>query len=152
MFFWCFTGAKRLNSSCSDLTIISLTDCDNGNASCGPSSSGGGGGSLVPAAAATKQRVLPFIPPSFATHNANHLIKPSEYLRSISGSSTKLHRISIGSDLEQEHSVANLSSAITAHEVPTGTDSNGFNGPPPPPLPNLNTGKMNLNSLNFFLL
>ncbi|XP_063915929.1 espin isoform X2 [Zophobas morio] len=63
--------SKRLNSSCSDLTIVSLsTDGEEGEKHV----------NLV-----NKQRVLPFIPPSFpGSADSNNLIKPSEYLRSIS--------------------------------------------------------------------
>ncbi|KAG5873830.1 hypothetical protein JTB14_025826 [Gonioctena quinquepunctata] len=61
-------SARRLNSSCSDLTIISL-DADESDKHGGPN--------LV-----NKQRVLPFIPPSFpGSSNSNNLIKPSEKRR-----------------------------------------------------------------------
>lgn len=102
-------SARRLNSSCSDLTIISLEGEEADKH----------GPNLV-----NKQRVLPFIPPSFpGAANSNNLIKPSEYLRSISDK-----RSSIGS--------------IRSFSESEDTDSKfeekrdfGVNGPPPPPLP-----------------
>ncbi|XP_065157498.1 espin [Atheta coriaria] len=71
-------SAKRLNSSCSDLTIISL---DSSSASPSDASK------LSQPTLAGKTRVLPFVPPSFpqsaGASATNHLIKPSEYLKSI---------------------------------------------------------------------
>jgi hypothetical protein len=48
-----------------------------------------GGPNLV-----NKQLVLPFIPPAFpngVANESNHLIKPSEYLKSISSDNTRVH-------------------------------------------------------------
>lgn len=70
-----------------------------------------------------KQRVLPFIPPSFpGSANSNNLIKPSEYLKSISDK-----RSSTRSNSESEEIV------MTAEEKDTQNQ-----GPPPPPLPDSN--------------
>ncbi|XP_049817267.1 espin isoform X2 [Aethina tumida] len=106
--------SKRLNSSCSDLTIISIET--NGDESDKHSPN------LV-----NKQRVLPFIPPSFKGNaDSNNLIKPSEYLRSISSDRT----VSVRSTSESEAS---------STMVCNGTETkiiNIVNGPPPPPLPN----------------
>lgn len=101
------SAAKRLNSSCSDLTIISLTEDE--SEKCAPN--------LV-----NKQRVLPFVPPSFpGSSNSNCLIKPSEYLKSISDkrSGTK----------NPDYEEAIVISEIKQEEIKS------YNGPPPPPLP-----------------
>ncbi|CAH1161223.1 unnamed protein product [Phyllotreta striolata] len=99
-------SARRLNSSCSDLTIVSLDgDEPDKNAP----------------HLANKQRVLPFVPPSFPGAAAsNRLIKPSEYLRSIKPGSARRH--SESGDLDQDK--------LYEEKKPDHGE-----GPPPPPLP-----------------
>ncbi|XP_050498332.1 espin isoform X1 [Diabrotica virgifera virgifera] len=108
-------SARRLNSSCSDLTIVSL-DGDEADKH---------GPNLV-----NKQRVLPFIPPSFpGSANSNNLIKPSEYLRSISdkrSSISSVRSLSESDDTESKFEEKRLDIVRVAP------------GPPPPPLPDLN--------------
>ncbi|XP_008197099.2 ankycorbin isoform X1 [Tribolium castaneum] len=102
---------RRLNSSCSDLTIVSLSTDTDDTEKHGPN--------LV-----NKQRVLPFIPPSFpGSANSNNLIKPSEYLKSISDKRSSAS--SIRSNSESEEVV------MTAEDKETQK----IQGPPPPPLP-----------------
>ncbi|XP_074032071.1 espin protein forked isoform X2 [Leptinotarsa decemlineata] len=103
-------SARRLNSSCSDLTIISL-DAEESDKHSGPN--------LV-----NKQRVLPFVPPSFpGSANTNNLIKPSEYLRSISDKRSSI--CSVRSLSESEDNCPKLEE----------TKDSDISGPPPPPLP-----------------
>lgn len=112
-----FPAARRLNSSCSDLTIVSLsTETDDGDNKNGPN--------LV-----NKQRVLPFIPPSFpGSGTTNNLIKPSEYLKSIS-SENRLSTSSIkNSESEDIGMIVDDQKEIQIKHL----------GPPPPPLPALN--------------
>lgn len=118
-------ASKRLNSSCSDLTIISLsTDGEESADKALPH--------LV-----NKQRVLPFIPPSFpGSSDSNNLIKPSEYLRSISDKRSSVTSHLTCTDYEETF--------ITTEET---KESNVIivAGPPPPPLPEItkekNSGK-----------
>lgn len=98
-----------MNSSCSDLTIISLTETEEEKT----------GPNLV-----NKQRVLPFIPPSFpGSSDSNSLIKPSEYLRSISDK-----RSSICSARSSDYEETIVITEKIEEEIQ-------FCGPPPPPLP-----------------
>lgn len=106
-------AAKRLNSSCSDLTIISLNTEEDVEKS---------GPNLV-----NKQRVLPFVPPSFpGSSDSNCLIKPSEYLKSISDK-----RSSICSTRTSDYE----DTVIITEETVKSEQKIIFNGPPPPPLP-----------------
>ncbi|KAB0793255.1 hypothetical protein PPYR_12875 [Photinus pyralis] len=106
------SSRRHNSSSCSDLTIISLsTECEENADKHLPN--------LV-----NKQRVLPFIPPSFpGSCNSNNLIKPSEYLRSISD------KRSCGSSMRGVYDYEDPS--LLAIEVKRDLAS----GPPPPPLP-----------------
>ncbi|KAJ8956634.1 hypothetical protein NQ318_013988 [Aromia moschata] len=109
-------SARRLNSSCSDLTIVSL-DGEDAEKPTGPN--------LV-----NKQRVLPFIPPSFpGSSNSNNLIKPSEYLRSISDKRASI--CSVRSLSESEDAATDKLDDKKEPVVP---------GPPPPPLPEFLNG------------
>ncbi|CAH0564225.1 unnamed protein product [Brassicogethes aeneus] len=105
--------SKRLNSSCSDLTIISI-DSNSVDESDKHSPN------LV-----NKQRVLPFIPPNFKGNtNSVNLIKPSEYLKSIS--------------VADRSSTRRNSESEASSMVCNSTEIKVF-CPPPPPLPvNLN--------------
>jgi hypothetical protein len=70
-----------------------------------------------------KQRVLPFIPPSFpGSADSNNLIKPSEYLKSISDKRSSTS--SLRSNSESEEAVMTVEEKDDARV-----------GPPPPPLP-----------------
>lgn len=108
-------AAKRLNSSCSDLTIISLS----AEVEESPDK--------TVAHLVNKQRVLPFIPPSFpGSSDSNSLIKPSEYLRSISDKRASI--CSTKSSLDYEESVTPvIEEKLEVISVVTG--------PPPPPMP-----------------
>lgn len=111
----CFAATKRLNSSCSDLTIISLS------AEVEESSD------KTVAHLVNKQRVLPFIPPSFpGSSDSNSLIKPSEYLRSISDKRASI--CSTKSSLDYEDGVT--TTVVEEKEI-----INILSGPPPPPMP-----------------
>lgn len=113
--FYIFTAAKHLNSSCSDLTIISL------NAELEESSD------KTVAHLVNKQRVLPFIPPSFpGSSDSNSLIKPSEYLRSISDKRASI--CSMRSSLDYEETVTAVVEEIQE-------TISVVSGPPPPPMP-----------------
>ncbi|XP_045476367.1 ankyrin repeat domain-containing protein 12 isoform X2 [Harmonia axyridis] len=104
-------SSRRLNSSCSDLTIVSLgTDTDERSSLSGPN--------LV-----NKQRVLPFVPPTFPgiSPNSNHLIKPSEYLRSISDKTSLTGSMRSKSESEDT--------------FPVVLEEQRVGGPPPPPPP-----------------
>ncbi|XP_044759579.1 uncharacterized protein LOC123317227 isoform X2 [Coccinella septempunctata] len=103
-------SSRRLNSSCSDLTIVSLgTDTEDRSSISGPN--------LV-----NKQRVLPFVPPVFpgTNSNSNHLIKPSEYLRSIS---------------DKRSLNGSMRSKSESEETFPVVEEQRTNGPPPPPPP-----------------
>lgn len=109
-------ATKRLNSSCSDLTIISLEVEEQT--------------SEAATKLVNKHRVLPFVPPSFpgTTSDSNKLIKPSEYLRSISGDhkrSSSCTRSNSGCS-EYEETVVIEEEKQEVAVIP---------GPPPPPLP-----------------
>lgn len=108
-------ASKRLNSSCSDLTIISLsTEAEEGT-------------EKTISHLVNKQRVLPFVPPSFpGSTNSNNLIKPSEYLKSISDKR---------STISSSHSCSEYEDAIVITEKPKEISSAVVPGPPPPPLP-----------------
>lgn len=72
-----------------------------------------------------KQRVLPFVPPSFpGSGDSNNLIKPSEYLKSISDK-----RSSICSTRNSDYEETIVITEERKEEIKS------FNGPPPPPLP-----------------
>lgn len=107
-----FAAARRLNSSCSDLTIISLDGEE--------SEKHGGGPNLV-----NKQKVLPFKPPSFpGTGFSNNLIKPSEYLRSIND--------------KRGGSLSPVRNSTDSEDIRNKLDINkeiALLSPPPPPLP-----------------
>lgn len=99
-----------MNSSCSDLTIVSLE---------GEEADKHHGPNLV-----NKHRVLPFIPPSFSnSSDSNNLIKPSEYLKSISDKRSSIS--SVRSLSESEESANKLENKKEEAAL----------GPPPPPLP-----------------
>ncbi|VEN53034.1 unnamed protein product [Callosobruchus maculatus] len=123
-------SARRLNSSCSDLTIVSLDPETISGGGTISSSGGVSGVNLV-----NKQRVLPFVPPSFPGSNSNNLIKPSEYLRSISDKRSSVS--SSRSISESEDGGPPLQNGWQSRPaVPTLEDRNeGGVGPPPPPLP-----------------
>ncbi|KRT85181.1 hypothetical protein AMK59_878, partial [Oryctes borbonicus] len=108
-------AAKRLNSSCSDLTIISLSaDLEESS-------------DKTVAHLVNKQRVLPFIPPSFpGSSDSNNLIKPSEYLRSISDKRASI--CSTKSSLDYEDTVT----AVVEDKQDVISVASG---PPPPPMP-----------------
>lgn len=108
-------ASKRMNSSCSDLTIISLsTDAEEGT-------------EKTISHLVNKQRVLPFVPPSFpGSSDSNKLIKPSEYLKSISDKRSTISSASLsGSEYED---------TLVITEKPK---DNTVTGPPPPPLPEI---------------
>lgn len=76
-----------------------------------------------------KQRVLPFIPPSFpGSADSNNLIKPSEYLRSISDKRASICSTRSLSEGEE------TADKLEVKEEPV------IPGPPPPPLPELLNG------------
>ncbi|XP_050297734.1 espin isoform X2 [Anthonomus grandis grandis] len=113
-------SARRLNSSCSDLTIVSLTEEERQ--------------STTITTPANRQRVLPFVPPSFPVADPNKLIKPSEYLRSISGGE-KRSDISI----ERSNGVEDRANQEEVEELVVEVkDEVKMVGPPPPPLPEFN--------------
>ncbi|KAK4874203.1 hypothetical protein RN001_013563 [Aquatica leii] len=106
------SSRRHNSSSCSDLTIISLsTECEENGDKHLPN--------LV-----NKQRVLPFIPPSFPGSNSNNLIKPSEYLRSISDKRSCASSVRSGFEYED--------ASLLAIEI---KKDGAATGPPPPPLP-----------------
>lgn len=106
------SAARRLNSSCSDLTIVSLDGEDNDKH---------GVLNLV-----NKKKVLPFVPPSFpGIGNSNHLIKPSEYLRSISDKA---------STVSPPRSVADSEDSDNKLDF---NKENPMLSPPPPPPPEI---------------
>lgn len=73
-----------------------------------------------------KQRVLPFVPPSFpGSSNSNCLIKPSEYLKSISDKRSGNGASGKHADYEE--------TIVISEEI--REEIKFFNGPPPPPLP-----------------
>ncbi|ENN81708.1 hypothetical protein YQE_01913, partial [Dendroctonus ponderosae] len=116
-----FPAARRLNSSCSDLTIVGLNDEDRQSTS-----------STILATPVNRQRVLPFVPPSFPLAGSNKLIKPSEFLRSISSADKR-------NDGPREISMSedDKKADMDKEEEQTNSDSKVV-GPPPPPLPEFN--------------
>ncbi|XP_065087053.1 dentin sialophosphoprotein isoform X2 [Ochlerotatus camptorhynchus] len=93
-----------------------------------------------------KQLVLPFVPPAFpngSTDNSNHLIKPSEYLKSISDKKSNAGS-QRSSDTED---YMPLNATITVQSGPEPPKP-----PPPPPAPPmlfpLNGGTINKNNSN----
>ena len=117
-------ATKRLNSSCSDLTIVSL-GADAPEDACSPTSE------KTVAHLVNKQRVLPFVPPSFPGGGSasNNLIKPSEYLRSISDK----RAVSVCST----RSPADYEDAVTVKTEEAKNEEEPPVGPPPPPMPEL---------------
>lgn len=111
----CFAASKRMNSSCSDLTIISLSaETEEGT-------------EKTISHLVNKQRVLPFVPPSFpGSSDSNNLIKPSEYLKSISDKRSTISSVH-SSDYEETLMINEKPKEIVS-VVP---------GPPPPPLPEI---------------
>ncbi|CAH1981468.1 unnamed protein product [Acanthoscelides obtectus] len=123
-------SARRLNSSCSDLTIVSL---DPETISGGGTISSSGGVSGVHLV--NKQRVLPFVPPSFPGSNSNNLIKPSEYLKSISDKRSSVSSSRSLSESEDGGPILQ-NGWHNRPAIPTLEDKKeGSVGPPPPPLP-----------------
>lgn len=126
-----------MNSSCSDLTIISLsTDAEEVITEKTISH-------LV-----NKQRVLPFVPPSFpGSSDSNNLIKPSEYLKSISDKRSTISSASLsGSEYEDNLIITEKSKEINDnnHHIYNNNNNsdksdsgNSVSGPPPPPLPEI---------------
>ncbi|CAH1129258.1 unnamed protein product [Ceutorhynchus assimilis] len=124
-------SARRLNSSCSDLTIVSLNDEDRQSIT----------NSITPSPS-NRQRVLPFVPPSFPVADPNKLIKPSEYLRSIGGSEKRIDRVGIERPPSDDHDVETLINGDNNEDV-----KHGPSGPPPPPLPEFN-GDLTQNAMS----
>ncbi|XP_025831863.1 formin-J isoform X1 [Agrilus planipennis] len=120
------TSRRHNSSSCSDLTIISLEMETSSSEKPYPH--------LV-----NKQRVLPFVPPSFlgVSSDSNNLIKPSEYLKSINDkrSATPL-RLGMRRCSQQEEKSTTVS--VIKDDRKSGS---GFVGPPPPPLPQAEDGE-----------
>ncbi|XP_076250483.1 espin protein forked isoform X2 [Rhynchophorus ferrugineus] len=119
-------SARRLNSSCSDLTIVSLEEETRVQS--------------ISATPCNRQRVLPFVPPSFPVADPNKLIKPSEYLRSISGSGAPDKKADAreydtirmaNAEEKREEKDEEITEAKQESRVATS-------GPPPPPLPEFN--------------
>uniref|UniRef100_A0AAR5QIP9 Espin n=1 Tax=Dendroctonus ponderosae TaxID=77166 RepID=A0AAR5QIP9_DENPD len=123
-------SARRLNSSCSDLTIVGLNDEDRQSTS-----------STILATPVNRQRVLPFVPPSFPLAGSNKLIKPSEFLRSISSADKR-------NDGPREISMSedDKKADMDKEEEQTNSDSKVV-GPPPPPLPEFN-GDLTQNAIS----
>ncbi|XP_060522541.1 uncharacterized protein LOC132699708 isoform X2 [Cylas formicarius] len=113
-------ASRRLNASCSDLTSVTLAAED------GPARS-------IVAAPCNRQRVLPFVPPSFPSADPNRLIKPSEYLRSIS-----TEKRTETTSLEPAYQTAIQADVEGSDRAGKKDDSGGGSGPPPPPLPEFN--------------
>lgn len=82
-----------------------------------------------------KHRVLPFVPPSFpGIGDSNNLIKPSEYLRSISGTRSSISPARSVTDSEDSDNKLDT------------TKENSQLSPPPPPLPSNNLETTSTNS------
>lgn len=114
------TASKRLNSSCSDLTIISLsTEAEEGT-------------EKTISHLVNKQRVLPFVPPSFpgSSTDSNNLIKPSEYLKSISDKRSTISSAHSCSEYEDTIIITEKSKEVNNSMIVVP-------GPPPPPLPEI---------------
>lgn len=125
-------SARRLNSSCSDLTIVSLHEEETRVQS-------------ISATPCNRQRVLPFVPPSFPVADPNKLIKPSEYLRSIGGSGGVEKKIEVR-EYETIRMTNGEEKSEEKYEEIVETSKVGV-GPPPPPLPEFN-GDLTQNTIS----
>lgn len=80
-----YNGSGSVSSSASSSDEYQLYQANSGSTA--SEISVGGAGRPVGPNLVNKQLVLPFVPPSFpngSSDGSNHLIKPSEYLKSIS--------------------------------------------------------------------
>ncbi|XP_066140535.1 espin [Euwallacea fornicatus] len=117
-------SARRLNSSCSDLTIVSLNEEERYSTT-----------TTITPTPSNRQRVLPFVPPSFPIADPNKLIKPSEYLRSISGGEKRPELVPRERKISREEEPEEV--VEESREISVESSCKVV-GPPPPPLPEFN--------------